>query len=72
MRWFTPFAIVLSVIALGFSLWTWHQADARAEAAALRREKAIVDKYRSSRVALHFHPGAEAELDPNRRAAPVR
>ena len=46
MRWFSCLALTLSFAALGVSLYTWQQADARAEAALRRREKALVDKYR--------------------------
>ncbi len=46
MRWFSAVALVVSLIALGVSTWTWQEADARADAALQRREKAIVDKYR--------------------------
>ena len=41
MRWFSLLALTLSLIALGVSLQTWHQADARADAALQRREKAL-------------------------------
>lgn len=46
MRWHSTVAVALSLVAVGVSAWTWQQADARAEAALQRREKAIVDKHR--------------------------
>ena len=39
-------ALCLSVVALVVSLWTYQQADARAEHALQRREKALVDRYK--------------------------
>ena len=39
-------ALTLSIMALAVSLWTYQQADARADAALQRREKALVDKHR--------------------------
>jgi hypothetical protein len=45
-KWFIGLALVLSALALSLSIWTHQQADARAQAALKRREKALVDKYR--------------------------
>jgi hypothetical protein len=39
-------ALCLSVIALTVALWTYQQADARAEQALQRREKALVERYK--------------------------
>ncbi len=39
-------ALVFSVIAIAVSVWTYQQADARAERALERREKALVEEYR--------------------------
>ena len=52
MRWLSAVALALSLIAVGVSAWTWQQADARAEAALQRREKALVDKHRPAVVKL--------------------
>jgi len=38
-------SFVFSCIALAVSLWTYKQADARAERALQRREQAIVHRY---------------------------
>jgi hypothetical protein len=46
MRWLSLAALVVSVVALTVSAWTWQQADTRAEAALQRREKALVEKQR--------------------------
>lgn len=46
MRWLSALALFVSLIALGVSIWMWQQADARAEAALQRRERALVDKHR--------------------------
>ena len=45
-KWFSGLALALSVLALAVSVWTYQQADARAEAALKRRERALVDKHR--------------------------
>jgi hypothetical protein len=45
-RWFSRLALAISVLAFALSFWTYQQADARAEAALKRREKALVEKYR--------------------------
>jgi hypothetical protein len=52
MRWLSFVALAFSLLALGLSAYTWRQADARAEAALQRREKALVDKYRPAVVKL--------------------
>lgn len=52
MRWLSIAAIALSLVALGMSAWTWQQADARAEAAVQRRERALVDNHRQAVVTL--------------------
>ena len=39
-------AFVISVVALIVSIWTFQQADARAELALQRREKMLVEKYK--------------------------
>jgi hypothetical protein len=46
MRRLNIATLAVSVLALGVSVYTWQQADARAEAALQRREKALVDKHR--------------------------
>ena len=46
MRWLSVVALAVGLIAVGISTWTWQQADARAEAALQRREKALVVKHR--------------------------
>jgi hypothetical protein len=46
MRWLPYIALAVSLLALGISIHTWTQADARAEAALQRREKALVDRIR--------------------------
>ena len=57
-------ALVCSVIALAVSVWTYQQADARAERALERREKAFVEMYKPEveRVCQDF--GIEAPQDP--------
>jgi hypothetical protein len=45
-KWFSGLALAISVVALAFSIWTYQQADARADAALKRREKALVEKQR--------------------------
>ena len=45
-HWISVAALAMSLLALTTSAWTWHQADARADAAQRRREKMLVDKYR--------------------------
>lgn len=46
MRWLSGIALAISLAALGLSLWTWQQADARAEAALQRRERTLVENHR--------------------------
>jgi len=46
MRWLSFVALVLSLLALSVSVYTWNQADARTESALQRREKSLVDKRR--------------------------
>ena len=46
MRWMSATALLMSLVSLTISAWMWQQADARAEAALQRREKALVDKHR--------------------------
>jgi hypothetical protein len=46
LKYLTLLALLFSTVALLLSVWTYQQADARAEAALKRREKAIVDKHR--------------------------
>jgi hypothetical protein len=43
-KWFSGLALLLSTCALALSVWTYQQADARAEAALRRREKALVGR----------------------------
>jgi hypothetical protein len=45
-KWLSGLALILSALALAVSIWTYQQADARAEAALKRREKALVEKHR--------------------------
>jgi hypothetical protein len=45
-NWLSGIALVLSGAALAVSVWTYRQADERAEAALRRREKALVDEHR--------------------------
>lgn len=45
-KWFGGLTLAISVLALAVSIWTYQQADARAEAALKRREKAFVEKHR--------------------------
>jgi hypothetical protein len=52
MRWLSALALTTGLIALGLSVWMWQQADARAEAALQRREKALADKHRPAIVKL--------------------
>ena len=45
MKWPCYLAIACSALAIGISICTWQQADARADAALRRREKALFEKY---------------------------
>jgi hypothetical protein len=45
-KWLCVLALVASLAALSLSAWTYREADARAEAAVRRREKALVDEQR--------------------------
>ena len=47
------------------SVWTYQQADARAEAALKRREKALVDKHRPEVERLCREFGLKDSLPPN-------
>ena len=40
MKWLCTLALAISLIALGLSVWTWQQADARTEAAIEKWERA--------------------------------
>lgn len=45
-KWLTSLAVAFSALALALSIWNYQQADARADAALKRREKALVQKHR--------------------------
>lgn len=45
-KWFTILAVCFSSVALGLSVHTFQTADARAEEALQKREKALVAKLR--------------------------
>jgi hypothetical protein len=65
-NWLPGTALALSLLALATSAWTWHEADARADAAQRRREKSLVEKYRPAvaKVCQDFgvqEPPADAE-----------
>lgn len=60
----TVAALALSVIALAVSVWTYQQADVRAERALERREKALVEEYKPEVERLCEDFGIVAPQDP--------
>ena len=63
-KWLSIVALSISAASIALSAWTYHQADARAEEALQRREKALVEKYKPDVERVYKDFGMKTPQDP--------